>query len=180
MVEKSFRMVLVGNSKVGKTSLLIRYKNDTFMDPDFVLYQGISTDIKDGRRIYRVHLVDTIGGDHQMKLRQYHYPQTGVFILCFAINDEESYINLKSQWIPEIKPFVLNTPLILVGTKSDLKIERRINLKQARKLQKECNAAFYIECSAKDGSGVNDVIRTALRAYKRTIKRRKGVKCVII
>ncbi|KAF2889596.1 hypothetical protein ILUMI_14216 [Ignelater luminosus] len=81
----------------------------------FFRYHGISTDIKDGKLIYRIHFIDTIGADEKALLRQFQYSKIAVFILCFAINDKESYSDIQTYWIPELRPFMVNNPLLLVG-----------------------------------------------------------------
>lgn len=58
------------------------------------------------------------------RLRPLSYPQTDVFLVCFALNNPASFENVRAKWYPEVSHHCPNTPIILVGTKADLREDR--------------------------------------------------------
>jgi len=70
-------------------------------------------------------LWDTAGQEDYDKLRPLSYPGTHVFILCFAVTSHASYENADSKWYPEIRHHVQNVPIILCGTKIDLRNDKK-------------------------------------------------------
>jgi len=56
------------------------------------------------------------------RLHVYFPPQTNCFLLCYSISSRTSFENVKSKWWPEIRHFSANVPVVLVGTKLDLRI----------------------------------------------------------
>jgi small GTP-binding protein len=104
------------------------------------------------------------------------YPQTDVFLVCFAIDLPSSLENVTYKWIPEITHHCPNTPFVLVGLQSDLRndaetLRRLASRKQqpvshamGHQLAKKIKAFAYVECSAFERKGVNEVFATAVRA----------------
>lgn len=117
------------------------------------------------------------------------------FRCCDIENMESSDASSSSQWYPEVAHFCEGTPLILVGTKTDLRRDEQtrrmlgaqgqtpVTPEQGSDVAKEIGAK-YIECSAKTGSGVQDVFNLALkesmkRAWGRKLKPKNGPRCVV-
>mgnify|MGYP001227947970 CR=1 FL=1 len=74
----------------------------------------------DGKEI-EITLWDTAGQEEFDRLRLLSYPESDVIIICFSIIDESSYMNVKEKWYPEVKDQCPKVPIILVGTKLDLR-----------------------------------------------------------
>ncbi len=55
------------------------------------------------------------------RLRPMHYTHADAFLVCFAVDNPESYENLRSKWVPEVRRYRPDAALILVGTKADLR-----------------------------------------------------------
>ncbi len=55
------------------------------------------------------------------QLRLLHYPHMDVFLVCSAVDNPESYENLRSKWVPEVRHYWPDAALIVVGTKTDLR-----------------------------------------------------------
>merc|ERR1711981_999026 len=66
-------------------------------------------------------LWDTAGQEDYDRLRPLSYPQTDVFLICFSVVSNASFENVKQKWVPEIEHHAPGVPLILVGTKGDLR-----------------------------------------------------------
>lgn len=93
-------------------------------------------------------------------LRSLCYPDSDVFLLCFSVINPTSFQNISEKWLPEIRRFCPEAPLILVGTQSDRRRDARqlqelaqygqapVSQTQARCLARRINAATYVETSA--------------------------------
>jgi Ras-related C3 botulinum toxin substrate 1 len=94
------------------------------------------------------------------RLRPLSYPQTDVFLVAFSIVNPASFENVRAKWHPEVSHHCPSTPLILVGTKVDLredpstveklqaKKQAPITYEGALQMASEISAAKYMECSA--------------------------------
>ena len=110
------------------------------------------------------------------RLRPLSYPQTDVFLACFSIISPASFENVKAKWYPEINHHCPNVPIILVGTKIDLREDKEtinrlaekklapVSHQQGMQLAKEIKAIKYLECSALTQTGLKAVFDEAIRA----------------
>ena len=126
---------------------------------------------------FQLNLWDANGGrgdfEDRARLRPLSYPQTDIFVVCFAINNKKSFENVKTLWIPEINHHCRETPWILVGTKSDLKINNDLNkdsnnnefvsIDQINKILNELKGKAYIECSALKKENLKEIFCSAAR-----------------
>ncbi len=95
-----------------KTCLLVH--NGTVFD-------NYSSNVMIDGKMINLLLWDTAGQEDYDRLRPLSYPQTDVFLVCFSIISPSSYENVKAKWIPEVQHHAPGVPIILVGTKSDLR-----------------------------------------------------------
>ncbi|KAL3970481.1 odd-skipped [Sarotherodon galilaeus] len=170
---QTIKCVVVGDGAVGKTCLLISYTTGAFPK------EYIPTVTVDGR-IISLNLWDTAGQEEYDRLRTLSYPQTNVFVICFSISSPASYENVKHKWHPELFPEAVQNnndlcsrhqvshhcpgvPILLVGTKSDLRNDAEIQRKL--KEQNQAPAIRYMECSALNQEGIKEVFTEAVRAY---------------
>ena len=105
--------------------------------------------------------------------------------MCFAIDAPDSLDNISDKWAPEIKQFCPDTPLVLIGTKTDLRTDEHtlsrlsrigrepVTLQQGLEMGRKIRAYKYLECSAKNNEGVTDLFRMATRAALHGGKRKK-------
>ena len=112
------------------------------------------------------------------QLRPLSYPKTDVFVLCFSIENPTSFKNVTNKWYPEVRHHCPKIPLILAGTKVDLrndeetvntlrqKGEHIISYAQGLSLAGNIGAKKYIECSALTQKGLSHVFETAIRAIR--------------
>ena len=138
-------------------------------------------------------LWDTAGQEDYDRLRPLSYPQTDVFLICYSVVSPSSFENVTSKWFPEIKHHCPDTPIILVGTKTDLREDREtlnslseqgfsiIKREHGQKLANKIRAVKYMECSALTQRGLKLVFDEAVRVVLRPEPLRKHQrKCVIL
>ena len=105
-------------------------------------------------------------------MRPLSYPHTDVFLVCFSVDSPRSFNNVSQRWFPEVRHHCPNTPIVLVGTKLDLRADKvkdktaaaPITYPQGQSLARELNATKYLECSAMKQVGVKDIFVEAIRA----------------
>jgi GTPase SAR1 family protein len=85
------------------------------------------------------------GQEDYDRLRPLSYPGTQVFLVCFSIISPSSYENVLSKWVPEIQHHAANVPIILVGTKSDLRSDNAmVQQLQAKGARCLCLDSFHV------------------------------------
>jgi len=191
---QAIKCVVVGDGAVGKTCLLISYTSNAFPG-EYVptVFDNYSTNVMINGRPINLGLWDTAGQEDYDRLRPLSYPQTDVFLICFSVISPASFENVKAKWYPEVTHHCPNTPIILVGTKLDLRDDRETieHLKQKRltpvtqaqggSMAKEIRSVKYLECSALTQKGLKSVFDEAIRAVlvpKQPQRRNK--KCTLL
>ncbi|XP_053971700.1 ras-related C3 botulinum toxin substrate 1-like [Hylaeus anthracinus] len=160
-LDRRIKVVLVGDGAVGKTSLVVSYSTNDFpgeyVPTAFDNYNVVVN--VDGQPV-NIQLCDTAGQDDFDPLRSLCYPETDVFLVCFSVVCPSSYHSVSSRWINEIRKYCPNAPIILVGTKSDLRADVHLTLQLERygqtpitttkghQLAQRVGAVSYVETSA--------------------------------
>uniref|UniRef100_A0A1A9UT66 Uncharacterized protein n=1 Tax=Glossina austeni TaxID=7395 RepID=A0A1A9UT66_GLOAU len=188
------KCVVVGDDGVGKTSLLHSYMENALPGEYLckICYNFAADVILDGERV-ALNLWDTRGQEKYESIRELSYQNTNVFLMCFSLIDPISFANIQDKWLPEVRRYCPMTPILLVGTKLDLRSDRKTKKELcAKKLvpithcegslkAKEIFALKYLECSALTLSGVDAVfveaVRTAL--HRTSLYKKKGI-CVVL
>eukprot|EP01113_Clastostelium_recurvatum_P049422 TRINITY_DN9153_c1_g1_i5.p1 TRINITY_DN9153_c1_g1~~TRINITY_DN9153_c1_g1_i5.p1 ORF type:complete len:671 (+),score=103.10 TRINITY_DN9153_c1_g1_i5:30-2015(+) len=130
---RSVKIVIVGDGAVGKTTSMIRYTVGAFPE-DYVptVFDEYSANVMYKGTIWNVGLWDTAGQEEYDRLRPLSYPQTDLFLLAYDISNKASYANISTKWYPEVKMHCPKVPLVLIGTKLDLRDELVASLDPSR------------------------------------------------
>ena len=191
---RSVKCVVVGDGAVGKTSMLISYTTDSFPGEYIpTVFDNYAANVAVDGTIVQLNLWDTAGQEDYDRLRPLSYPQTDVFLMCFSLISPTSYENVKGKWYPEVSHYCPDTPIVLVGTKKDLRDDQRtvkelkekgqtpITYPQGLKLGKEVGAVKYMECSAFTQKGLKAVFDEAIRVTLQPKKvTKKTKKCKVL
>ena len=164
--DKTCKILLIGDSCVGKTCLISRYAIGVFNE-DYITTVGFDSRQKEeiiNNEKVLVKIFDT-GGQERFKSITANYLRNaeGV-ILVYDVTSNESFENLKF-WIESIKNNLGNDepiPIIIIGNKIDLEDAREINKLVAEKFAKDNNYKYF-ETSAKTGEGVDDAFREIVK-----------------
>jgi Ras-related C3 botulinum toxin substrate 1 len=186
---EKIKCVVVGDGSVGKTSLLISYTSNIFQREYMAtIIDNYSSNVLLNSRPINITLLDISGQEDYDELRCLTYHQTDVFVVCFSLICPISFYNVRNKWIKEIRNYMPKTPIILVGTKLDLrddltimnnlaeKKEQPITYKRGMILAKEIGAFTYIECSSLTQENIKQVFDQAITSsamYKNNSKREK-------
>lgn len=153
-----FKILIIGNSSVGKTSFLVRYAEDSFTSA-FVSTVGIDFKVKtvfrQEKRV-KLQIWDTAGQERYRTITTAYYRGALGFILMYDITNEDSF-NAVRDWVTQIKTYSWdNAQVVLVGNKSDLGVERQVTTERGRALADTLGLKFF-ETSAKDNVNVKAV-----------------------
>ena len=182
-MEREVKLVIVGDGAVGKTTLLIRYTTNC-MPEEYIptIFDNFSSRLLIDNHAVNLILWDTAGQEDYDRLRPMAYPQTDIFLICFSIDSISSFRNVNLKWVPEIRHYCPNAPIILVGTKTDLRDTNlrtnQVESKDALEVAKHLNLQNYLECSSLTGDGVQTLFNTAARTVlfpQEAIARRAGL-----
>jgi len=162
-----FKILLIGDSGVGKSCLLLRFADDSWTD-SHISTIGVDFKIKtlncDGK-VIKLQIWDTAGQERFRTITSSYYRGAQGIILVFDCTDMESFNNVK-QWLGEIDRYACeNVNKLLVGNKTDLVQGRVVDKSVATEFANNMNIP-YIETSAKNATGVEEAFMMMARAIK--------------
>lgn len=176
------KCVVVGDGAIGKTSLIISYTTNTFPQ-DYIptVFDTYSTGVMINNKVVELDIWDTAGQTDYDRLRPLSYPQTDVFLICFDVSSRESFENVRTKWIPEVKQFCDGTPFLIVGTKSDKRQAagaQCVPICDAQSVAKAEGAFSYIECSGLQQKNIKETFDKCLLCTMETNPETKSCCCM--
>uniref|UniRef100_A0A7N0U5H9 Uncharacterized protein n=1 Tax=Kalanchoe fedtschenkoi TaxID=63787 RepID=A0A7N0U5H9_KALFE len=181
------KCVTVGDGAVGKTCMLISYTSNTF-PTDYVptVFDNFSANVVVDGCPVNLGLWDTAGQEDYNRLRPLSYRGADVFLLVFSLVSKASYDNIFKKWIPELRHYSPGVPIVLVGTKLDLRTDKHyledhpsavpISTEQGEELRKLIGAAAYVECSSKTQQNVKAAFDAAINVVLKPPRKNKKKK----
>ncbi|KAK8746585.1 hypothetical protein OTU49_017091 [Cherax quadricarinatus] len=154
----NFKIVLLGEGCVGKTSLVLRYVEDKFNDRHITTLQASFLTKRINLSGKRVNLAiwDTAGQERFHALGPIYYRESHGAVLVYDITDEDSFQKVKN-WVRELRRMLGNDIcLVIAGNKIDMEKERHVSLEEAEAYAQEVGA-FHFQTSAKQNKGVEEL-----------------------
>ena len=157
----SVKVVLVGESGVGKTSIVSRFTKDSFNADEISSSsaQFISKTIKINEQSIKFDIWDTAGQERFRALAKIFYKDAKVIILVYDIISKESFECLKKYWYKESSENSTADIFFVVGNKSDLYENEQVSDEEGKKFAKEINAIFKLT-SALSNTGIDRLFET--------------------
>lgn len=174
----SFKIIVVGNTMVGKSCLSLKGTKDIYEEGGgaTIGLEFFNFCIRINKTILKLQVWDTCGQEAYRSLIANFYRNSSVGILVYAINDKKSFEDLDS-WLKQLKTHASpDCKIILIGNKADLENEREITFQEGQKFAKENKFEFFLETSAKTGLNAKKVFAdVALSLYKEFLDINNGV-----
>jgi len=160
-----YKILLLGDSSVGKTCFLMRYTDGTFQE---IHMSTIGLDYKlknvqlDDGKIVKIQIWDTAGQDRFRTITKNYYKGANGIILLYDVTNQKSFQNIKT-WLDQIKEEIeQKVSLMLVGNKIDDVDKRKVTKEEGENLAKELELLFY-ETSAKTGENIDEAFNCLVK-----------------
>ena len=166
---KTTKVVLIGDSGVGKTCIISRFISNEF-EKELDSTDGASYGTKELylpklKKKIILDIWDTAGQERYKSLTKFFYKDAQIIIMVYDITKKQTFENLKNQWYKEIQELSeKNYILAIVGNKSDLYETEQISEKEAREFAESINAIFELT-SAQNNSGIQQLFEDVGMKY---------------
>ena len=159
MNEIDLKILLVGDTSVGKTSILSKYIDDIF-EENQISTIGVEYKVKsliiNGRKI-NLRIWDSSGQERFRSITQSFFRNAEGILYIFDLTEKKTFEGVK-QWLIDSESYDLNIKKILVGNKVDLVEKRKVEKEIIDNFVKKIQLKYY-EMSAKDGTNIDNVFR---------------------
>ena len=159
MDKNTYKIVLLGNTSVGKSSIVSRKINKTFcefQEPTIgAAFFTTKTDLDDQQ--IELQIWDTAGQERYKSLAPMYYRGAHLAIIVYDITNYDSYRSAK-QWIKELYKSAPDSLIYLVGNKLDLQQKRQVDYLEVESYAEQ-NEISFIETSAKDSTNVENLFK---------------------
>jgi len=165
-----FKLLLIGDSGVGKSCLLLRFADDTYTE-SYISTIGVDFKIRtielDGKTI-KLQIWDTAGQERFRTITSSYYRGAHGIIVVYDVTDQESFNNVK-QWLQEIDRYACETVnKLLVGNKCDLTTKKVVDYTTAKEYADQLGIPF-LETSAKNATNVEQAFMTMAAEIKNRV-----------
>ncbi|MGQ4834009.1 MAG: GTP-binding protein [Candidatus Asgardarchaeia archaeon] len=149
-----FKVIIVGDAFVGKTSLAIRFAKK-YCSETYILTIGVNVlkrVVEYDNKTVVLDIWDTGGQERFNYIRASYFRGASGAIICYDVTNRKSFENIP-KWISEVDQHCEEIPMVLVGTKKDLEDQRQVSAEEGQKLASAYGMTFF-ETSAKTGENV--------------------------
>ena len=167
-----YKVLLLGDTTVGKTCFLMKYTDKTFQDVHISTigldYRLKSMVLKNGKNI-KLQIWDTAGQDRFRAITKNYYKGANGIILIYDVTNPKTYDNVKN-WVTQIREEASpNVVVYLCGNKIDMEEERKVKTEEGKKLADEFGLPFY-ETSAKNDININETFEDLVEGINTNVK----------
>ncbi len=174
-MKRKIKVILVGESQVGKTSLITQFKDQKFKIGYIATFSNdrIYKNITIDNETLNLEIWDTIGQEKMRALNKIFMKNTDIALLIYDVTNQRSFDEIK-YWHKVIEDVngKDNVVFSLVGNKSDLYENQVININEGKKLGDELNMDFF-ETSAKDFESINKVFINVCKLFSEKEKKKQ-------
>ena len=164
------KYVIIGDSGVGKSNILLQYINGKFSD-DFKATVGVefgAKNIEINSRIYRIQIWDTAGQENFRSIARAYYKNSICACIVYDITNRNSFNSVQS-WIDDCtKQTPKSILLLLIGNKNDLNDRREGQYEEGAEFAKKRNMIF-LETSAKTGNNIDNIFERSVKQIDQNI-----------
>jgi len=162
-----FKLLLIGDSGVGKSCLLLRFADDTYTE-SYISTIGVDFKIRtielEGKTV-KLQIWDTAGQERFRTITSSYYRGAHGIIVVYDVTDSDTFSNVK-QWLQEIDRYASEgVDKLLVGNKSDLTSKKVVEYSVAKEFADQLNIPF-LETSAKNATNVEQAFLTMAKQIK--------------
>ena len=171
--DRCAKIVLIGDSGVGKSSLVLRFADDTFSESHMstigVDFRVRNIQSEDGK-VTRLHIWDTAGQERFRTITTSYYRGSQGVVIVYDVTKRSSFESV-AGWLHDIRQSMPDdVPLLLVGNKSDLVTQRQVSWAEGLACAATFDAAF-LESSAKCGHQVDECFERMAEASLKRLER---------
>lgn len=171
MEKYCFKLLLIGDGSVGKTTLILKYVEDRFrhkykptIGVDLFIKQIRLTDCETKLTIW-----DVAGQERFKIIRKGFYEGGSGALLVYDVTRPETF-EMLSEWVQELHEYAGKVPVVTIGNKIDLTNRRKVSTRKAKQNAKTISNG-YMETSAKTGKNVNGAFRAITKRMLEYIKK---------
>lgn len=151
------KLLLIGNSGVGKSSILLRYSDNSFKE-QFIYTIGVDFKVKTvviNGKVIKLQIWDTAGQERFRSFTTAYYRGANGIIMVYDITNRKSFESI-TNWLRDIERFANNreVAVLLIGNKCDASDSRCVPTEEAQRLADDLGIIF-LECSAKSGTNID-------------------------
>ncbi|KAJ8452406.1 hypothetical protein Cgig2_006211 [Carnegiea gigantea] len=162
------------------------WSGDVLADYIPTVFDNFSANVVVEGTTVNLGLWDTAGQEDYNRLRPLSYRGADVFVLAFSLVSRASFENVQKKWILELQHYAPGVPIVLVGTKRDLREDKHfladhpgllpVSTSEGEELRKQIGALYYIECSSKTQQNVKAVFDAAIKVVIKPPQKQKQKK----
>lgn len=172
-----FKLLLIGDSGVGKSCLLLRFADDTYTE-SYISTIGVDFKIRTVElesKVIKLQIWDTAGQERFRTITSSYYRGAHGIIVVYDVTDQDSFNNVKT-WLNEIDRYASeNVNKLLVGNKCDLTGKKVVDFQTAKAFADELGIPF-LETSAKNATNVEQAFMTMAQEIKNRMANQPVVK----
>ena len=151
-----FKLLIVGESGVGKTCILLRFADDSF-EENFLSTIGVDFKVKeinvDEKRV-KLQIWDSAGQERFKNITMSYYRNCSGIIIVYDVTNHTSFEKV-GDWIQEVRRYVPNVPLMIIGNKCDMEEKRQVSSEEGRELADK-HGLIFLETSAKNNMNIEN------------------------